>query len=68
VTVVLGARARRPTRRATDLIVVGAGISGLAAAWYFARPPAPRRASSLDNHDDFGGHARAAMVASAGAR
>src|SRR4029078_10926306 len=41
-----------------DLIVVGAGISGLAAAefWRAARPGA--RVLVLDNHDDFGGHAR----------
>jgi spermidine dehydrogenase len=41
-----------------DLVVVGAGISGLAAAHFFreARPGA--RALLLDNHDDFGGHAR----------
>ena len=42
-----------------DLVVVGAGISGLAAAWYF-RKAAGRSARILilDNHDDFGGHAR----------
>ncbi|NOG73304.1 NAD(P)/FAD-dependent oxidoreductase [Roseicella sp. DB1501] len=41
-----------------DLVVVGAGISGLAAAlfWRDARPEA--RILILDNHDDFGGHAR----------
>lgn len=41
-----------------DLVVVGAGISGLAAAHYFrtARPEA--RILLLDNHDDFGGHAK----------
>jgi spermidine dehydrogenase len=41
-----------------DLIVVGAGISGLAAAHYF-RAQSPRgRVLILDNHDDFGGHAK----------
>jgi len=41
-----------------DLIVVGAGISGLAAA-HFYRAHAPRsRILILDNHDDFGGHAK----------
>ena len=42
-----------------DLVVVGAGISGLASAWYF-RKAAGRaaRVLILDNHDDFGGHAR----------
>ena len=41
-----------------DLAVVGTGISGLAAAHFFreARPGA--RVLLLDNHDDFGGHAR----------
>jgi spermidine dehydrogenase len=41
-----------------DLLVVGAGISGLSAAHFFraARPDA--RILILDNHDDFGGHAR----------
>jgi spermidine dehydrogenase len=42
-----------------DLIVVGAGISGLAAAYFFrAQTSAAARILILDNHDDFGGHAR----------
>ncbi len=41
-----------------DLIVVGCGISGLAAA-YFQRMQRPdARILILDNHDDFGGHAK----------
>jgi spermidine dehydrogenase len=41
-----------------DLIVVGAGISGLSAA-HFYRTAAPNaRILLLDNHDDFGGHAK----------
>jgi spermidine dehydrogenase len=41
-----------------DLIVVGGGISGLAAA-HFYRTKAPKsRVLILDNHDDFGGHAK----------
>jgi spermidine dehydrogenase len=41
-----------------DLIVVGGGISGLAAA-HFYRAHAPKsRILILDNHDDFGGHAK----------
>jgi spermidine dehydrogenase len=42
-----------------DLVVVGGGISGLAAA-YFYRKRAGREARILilDNHDDFGGHAK----------
>jgi spermidine dehydrogenase len=39
-----------------DLVVVGAGIIGLAAAWYFSKAVAPSaRILVLDNHDDFGG-------------
>ena len=42
-----------------DLVVVGGGISGLAAA-YFYRKSAGKdaRILVLDNHDDFGGHAK----------
>jgi spermidine dehydrogenase len=47
------------TGEAYDLVVVGAGISGLAAA-YFYRQIAGKSARILilDNHDDFGGHAK----------
>jgi spermidine dehydrogenase len=46
------------TGESFDLIVVGAGISGLAAAHFF-RASTPRgRVLILDNHDDFGGHAK----------
>jgi spermidine dehydrogenase len=42
-----------------DLIVVGGGISGLAAAhFYRAQTSQAARILVLDNHDDFGGHAR----------
>src|SRR5579863_2327494 len=42
-----------------DLIVVGAGLSGLAAAhFYRAQSKAHSRILILDNHDDFGGHAK----------
>ena len=42
-----------------DLIVVGGGISGLAAAHFFrARAGGGSRILILDNHDDFGGHAK----------
>ena len=42
-----------------DLIVVGGGISGLSAAHFF-RAAVPKGATVLilDNHDDFGGHAK----------
>ena len=40
-------------------MVVGAGISGLAAAHFFREAAGPlSRVLLLDNHDDFGGHAR----------
>ncbi len=42
-----------------DLIVVGGGISGLAAAYFYRKQTGPKsRILILDNHDDFGGHAR----------
>ena len=47
------------TGEAYDLVVVGAGISGLSAAHYFAKEAGPdARILLLDNHDDFGGHAK----------
>lgn len=42
-----------------DLIVVGGGISGLAAAYFYRKQAGPSvRVLILDNHDDFGGHAK----------
>jgi spermidine dehydrogenase len=42
-----------------DLVVVGAGISGLAAAYFYRQKYGQdKRILLLDNHDDFGGHAR----------
>src|SRR5215471_1487789 len=42
-----------------DLVVVGGGISGLAAAWFYRRVAGENaRILVLDNHDDFGGHAK----------
>ena len=47
------------TKETYDLIVVGGGISGLAAAHYFIeKAGADARVLVLDNHDDFGGHAK----------
>lgn len=46
-------------REVYDLVVVGGGISGLAAAWFYRRKfGADKRILILENHDDFGGHAR----------
>src|SRR4029077_12378612 len=42
-----------------DLVVVGGGISGLSAAWFYRQAVGPQaRILILDNHDDFGGHAK----------
>jgi spermidine dehydrogenase len=42
-----------------DLIVVGGGISGLAAAHFYRKAAgAKARILILENHDDFGGHAK----------
>jgi len=42
-----------------DLIVVGGGISGLAAAYFYReRAGSGARILILENHDDFGGHAK----------
>lgn len=41
-----------------DLVVIGAGISGLAAAYFYRQQYPAARVLLLDNHDDFGGHAR----------
>ena len=42
-----------------DLVVVGGGLSGLSAAHFFREKAGPEaRVLVLDNHDDFGGHAK----------
>jgi spermidine dehydrogenase len=41
-----------------DLVVVGGGISGLAAAHFYRAKQPDARILILDNHDDFGGHAK----------
>jgi len=47
------------TGESYDLIVVGGGISGLAAAYFFRKSAGKNaRILILDNHDDFGGHAK----------
>ena len=47
------------THETYDLIVVGAGLSGLAAAYFFRKMTSPgARILILENHDDFGGHAK----------
>jgi spermidine dehydrogenase len=41
-----------------DLVVVGGGISGLSSAHFFLQNKPGARILILDNHDDFGGHAK----------
>jgi spermidine dehydrogenase len=42
-----------------DLVVVGGGISGLSAAYFYRQAAGDdARVLILDNHDDFGGHAK----------
>ena len=42
-----------------DLIVVGGGISGLSAAYFYQQVYGKdKKVLILDNHDDFGGHAK----------
>src|SRR6266700_5210800 len=48
-----------PDEESYDLIVVGGGISGLAAAYFFRKHAGPKaKILIVDNHDDFGGHAK----------
>lgn len=49
--------AKTPIAESYDLVVVGAGLSGLAAAWFWRRRRYKARILILDSHDDFGGHA-----------
>jgi spermidine dehydrogenase len=41
-----------------DLVIVGGGISGLSAAHFYRKENPGARILILDNHDDFGGHAK----------
>jgi spermidine dehydrogenase len=53
-------RAKQPkdTHTVYDLVVVGGGISGLSAAHFFRAKKPNAKILILDNHDDFGGHAK----------
>ena len=41
-----------------DLVVVGGGISGLSAAWFYRQKKPNAKILIIENHDDFGGHAK----------
>ena len=42
-----------------DLVVVGGGLSGLASAYFYQQKNGKdKKVLVLDNHDDFGGHAK----------
>ncbi|GBQ66384.1 hypothetical protein AA103196_1379 [Ameyamaea chiangmaiensis NBRC 103196] len=54
-----GPVAAQDTGEHYDLVVVGGGISGLSAAWFYRQALGPKtRILIIDNHDDFGGHAK----------
>jgi len=46
------------TGESYDLVIVGGGISGLSAAHFFLSNIPEGHVLILDNHDDFGGHAK----------
>ncbi|ALP42242.1 NAD(P)-binding protein [Aeromonas schubertii] len=51
--------AHLPVEEEYDLVIVGAGISGLAAACFYRQALGEgQKILLLDNHDDFGGHAK----------
>ncbi len=48
----------RQTGEEYDLVIVGGGISGLSAAHFYRAQRPSAKILILDNHDDFGGHAK----------
>ena len=56
---VIDISAAEHTGETYDLVVVGGGISGLSAAYFYLKNAGRgARVLVLDNHDDFGGHAK----------
>ena len=47
-----------PVAERFDLVIVGGGIAGLAAAYFYRKAKPKATILVLDNHDDFGGHAK----------
>ena len=55
----MGEPSAQDTGEHYDLVIVGGGISGLSAAHFFRQALGDdRRILVIDNHDDFGGHAK----------
>ena len=50
--------ARTSPEEDVDLVIVGGGISGLSAAHFYRQARPGAKILILDNHDDFGGHAK----------
>jgi spermidine dehydrogenase len=53
-----GENAPRDTGEVYDLVIVGGGISGLSAAHFYRDAHPGARILIIENHDDFGGHAK----------
>jgi spermidine dehydrogenase len=57
---------QQPDADVYDLVVVGGGVSGLAAAYFYRQEHSGARILIIDNHDDFGGHAKRNELRAAG--